>query len=75
MLFLIGAPEIGWASVFIFLPFIVLTLHILTRAGSYGDDAAVARHISEFPYNRKFLTPIQTPGNVEKTNVPRRRRA
>src|SRR5258708_1403241 len=60
MLFLIDAPNIGWASVFIFLPFIVLTLHILTRAGSYGDDAAVARHIGDFPYNRDFLIPVQT---------------
>ncbi len=74
MLFLIGAPEIGWASVFIFLPFIVLTLHILTRAGSYGDDAAVARHLSDFPYNRDFLTPVQRPDDVKKSSTPGRRR-
>src|SRR3984893_2295087 len=75
MLFLIRAPNIGWASVFIFLPFIVLTLHILTRAGSYGDDAAVARHIGEFPYNSAFLTLVQTPDDVKKSDAPRRRRA
>ncbi len=75
MLFLIGAPEIGWASVFIFLPFVVLTLHILTRAGSYGDNAAVARYIGDFPYNRDFLTPVQSPDDVKKSSTPGRRRA
>lgn len=55
MLFRIGAANIGWASVFIFLPFSVLALHILTRRDCYGDDAAVERHLADFPYERGLL--------------------
>jgi uncharacterized membrane protein len=54
MLFRIGAPTIGWAAVFIYLPFIVLAIHIVTRADSYGDDAAIARHLADFPYEREL---------------------
>ncbi len=54
MLFRIGAANIGWASVFIFLPFSVLAIHILTRRDCYGDDAAVERHLADFPYERGF---------------------
>lgn len=75
MLFLIGAPEIGWASVFIFLPFVVVALHIVTRAESYGDAAAVARHLADFPYNAEFLRQVPTPRDANKLNTPRRRRA
>ncbi|HYK64814.1 MAG TPA: carotenoid biosynthesis protein, partial [Patescibacteria group bacterium] len=52
MLFIIDAPNIGWASVFIYLPFIVLAIHILTRRESWGDAAAVERHLTDFPYER-----------------------
>ncbi len=52
MLFRIGASEIGWASVFIHLPFLALALHIVTRADSYGDSAAIRRHLADFPYDR-----------------------
>ena len=51
MLFLIRAPEIGWASVFIYLPFIALAIHTVTRADSYGDAGAIERHLEDFPYN------------------------
>ena len=34
MLFRIDAPNIGWAAVFIYLPFTVLAIHILTRRES-----------------------------------------
>jgi uncharacterized membrane protein len=51
MLFVIGAREIAWASVFIYLPFLVLILHIVTRTESYGDTAAIARHVVDFPYD------------------------
>jgi Carotenoid biosynthesis protein len=57
MLFRIGAPEIGWASVFIFLPFAVLAVHIVTRRESYGDAAAIARHLEDFPYDVKIREP------------------
>jgi len=75
MLFLIDAPNIGWASVFIFLPFIVLVLHMVTRTESYGDTSAVARHLVDFPYNAEFLTPARTPRGVAKVDQSRRRRA
>lgn len=51
MLFLIRAPEVGWAGVFIYLPFTALAIHIVTRADSYGDAGAIARHLEDFPYN------------------------
>jgi uncharacterized membrane protein len=51
MLFVIGARNIAWASVFIFLPFVVLILHTVTRAESYGDAHAIARHLADFPYD------------------------
>lgn len=52
MLFRIGAPNIGWAAIFIYLPFLVLAIHILTRPDCYGDAAAVERHLRDFPYER-----------------------
>jgi uncharacterized membrane protein len=52
MLFVIDAPNLGWASVFIYLPFTVLAIHILTRRESWGDAAAVERHLADFPYER-----------------------
>lgn len=51
MLFVIRAPEIGWSGVFIFLPMLVLAIHILTRADAYGDEGAIARHLKDFPYD------------------------
>jgi hypothetical protein len=59
MLFRIGAPNIGWASVFIYLPFAVLALHILTRRESYGDDSALERHLADFSYERDL--PVWKP--------------
>jgi putative membrane protein len=54
MLFRIGAPTIGWAAIFIYLPFIVLAIHIITRRDSYGDDGALRRHLADFPYEREL---------------------
>ena len=51
MLFVIRAPEIGWSGAFIFAPFIALALHLITRASSYGDHAAIAAHLADFPYD------------------------
>lgn len=51
MLFVIGASEMGWASIFIFVPFIALAVHIITRPGSNGDAGAVARHLADFPWD------------------------
>ena len=52
MLFVIHAPEIAWASLFIFVPFGGLALHTVTRSESYGDSSAIARHLADFPFNR-----------------------
>ncbi|MGH7815077.1 MAG: carotenoid biosynthesis protein [Candidatus Binataceae bacterium] len=52
MLFVIGAEEIAWASVFIYLPFLALAVHIVTRRESYGDAAVLQRHLADFPYER-----------------------
>jgi uncharacterized membrane protein len=70
MLFVIGARDIAWASVFIYLPLGVLILHIVTRGESYGDGGAVARHLADFPYdalvfmehaNVDFTAPLISP--------------
>ncbi len=53
MLFLIGASEIAWTGVFIFVPFLALALHMLSRADSYGDETALARHLADFPYEKE----------------------
>jgi uncharacterized membrane protein len=51
MLFRIGATEIGWASVFIYLPFLTLVIHIVTRSESYGGQEAIENHLRDFPYD------------------------
>ncbi len=55
MLFRIGAYEIAWASVFIYLPFLALAAHILTRPDSRGGADAIERHLKDFPYDRGFI--------------------
>ncbi len=59
MLFIIRAYEIAWASVFIYLPFTVMVLHIITRRDSYGDVPAIERHLDDFPYERTWVKPAQ----------------
>src|ERR1700720_1211153 len=54
MLFRIDALEIAWAGIFIFLPLLALGLHIVTRSESWGDGAAVERHLADFPYGRSL---------------------
>jgi uncharacterized membrane protein len=73
MLFLIGAAEIAWASVFIYLPFVVLGVHIVTRRDCWGDAAALERHLADFPWERGLAIwnrELPAPGSA-----PRRRRA
>ncbi len=57
MLFMIHAAHIAWASVFIFLPFVAMLLHTMTRAESYGSDEAISRHLADFPFNRDRFDP------------------
>ena len=54
MLFDIRAPEIGWASIFMFVPFTVTVFHTLTRRESYGGADAIAQHVADFPYDRRI---------------------
>ena len=56
MLFRIGAAEIGWASVFIYLPFLAFALHILTRPDAYGTRGAILRHLVDFPYDAAYVS-------------------
>jgi len=66
MLFRVGAGEIAWSGIFIFLPLIALALNIVTRAECWGDAAAVERHLADFPYERSLAvwnaTSPQPPG-------------
>jgi putative membrane protein len=66
MLFAIHAYEIAWASVFIYLPFTVMVLHILTRADSRGGAAAIERHLADFPYERGLS--VWTRGRIEPSH-------
>ena len=54
MLFIIGAYEIAWASVFIYLPFSVMVVHLMTRAENWGTQDAIERHLADFPYEREL---------------------
>jgi hypothetical protein len=54
MLFCVGASEIAWTGIFMFLPLIALGLNIVTRAECWGDAAAVERHLADFPYERSL---------------------
>jgi uncharacterized membrane protein len=53
MLFIIHAPEIGLASVFIFLPCLVMVVHTLTWRECFGDADVIARHLADFPFSGK----------------------
>jgi len=64
MLFRVGAPEIAWAGIFIFLPILALGLHIVTRAECWGGAAAVERHLADFPYERSLVVWSATPARA-----------
>jgi uncharacterized membrane protein len=51
MAFVIEAPTIAWAAIFIFLPFVALIANILTHPGFRATPAEVARHCEDFPYD------------------------
>jgi len=68
MLFRIGEPGIAWASVFIYVPFLTLSLHILTRRDFHADLSAIERHLEDFPYERDL------PGWPEVEPQPARER-
>ncbi|HEY2486231.1 MAG TPA: carotenoid biosynthesis protein [Candidatus Binataceae bacterium] len=62
MLFRIGATEIGWASVFIYLPFLTLVIHIVTRTESYGGPETIEDHLRDFPYDNGIIGAERGPG-------------
>ena len=66
MLFAIGAREIAWASVFVYLPFAALILHIVTRAESHGDAAAISRHLGDFPYDAAAFADLPVPVDPDR---------
>lgn len=72
MLFRIGAAGIGWASVFIFGPFAALIVNTMARADSYGNHAALMRHLEDFPWERGLA--VWALGMNERP-APQRRRA
>ncbi len=74
MLFRIGADEIGWASVFIFVPFAAFVVHIVTRPESYGDAGAIQRHLADFAYNAAFVVGGDARGSSEPHPAPVRQR-
>lgn len=70
MLFRIGAAEIAWASIFIYLPVAMFVAHIVTRGESYGDIDAVARHLADFPYEKDL--PAFAPARASAAQRRRR---
>lgn len=69
MLFRIGAYGVAWASVFLFLPFVALAAHILTRRESFGDAGAIAWHLADFPFDRNLPVwpqPLEREGAAVK---------
>jgi uncharacterized membrane protein len=65
MAFVIDAPTIAWAAIFIFLPFIALIVNTLTHPGIQATPGEVARHLEDFPYDtapapaRRALSPLR----------------
>lgn len=70
MLFRIGAAEIGWASVFIYLPFLALVIHIVTRSDSYGGQEAIENHLRDFPYGEGIIGGrAQQPSPISRRGI------
>jgi uncharacterized membrane protein len=69
MLFRIGASNIAWAGIFIFLPFTALAIHIVTGREHQGDAEALARHLEDFPYDSGL--PMR-PGPLRDETLRRR---
>jgi putative membrane protein len=74
MLFRIGALDVAWASVFIFLPFAAMVVHIVTRPDSYGDASAIERHLADFPYNRAYVQENDDRASNDLYSAPGRER-
>ena len=71
MLFRIGATVIGWASVFIYLPFLTLVVHIVTRSDSYGGQEAIENHLRDFRYDDGIIAANrgQPPSPISRRGI------
>ena len=71
MLFRIGATEIGWASAFIYLPFLTLVVHIVTRSDSYGGQEAIENHLRDFRYDDGIIAANrgQPPSPISRRGI------
>ncbi len=72
MLFAVGAPTIGWSSIFIFLPFLALIANTLTRPGSRASAADIERHLEDFPYDTEPDTSRLAPAAVAQSHASAR---
>jgi putative membrane protein len=73
MLFRIGARDVAWASVFIFVPFVALAAHIVTRRDYRGDAEAIAQHLDDFPFEADLpVWPPQRSGTARDEGLRRR---
>jgi uncharacterized membrane protein len=70
MQFMIHADQIAWASVFIFVPFLAMLLHTITRAESYGGDEAISQHLADFPFNRARFEPALSARSCSRSYLP-----
>jgi len=73
MLFRIGAQTAAWASIFIFIPFVAMVIHTVTRREHQGDAGAIVRHLDDFPFEADLPVWPQQPG--AKRNEALRQRA
>ncbi len=73
MLFRIGALEVAWASVFIFMPMVALAAHLVIRREHHADADAIARHLADFPFEADL--PIWPRRPTTPRDVTLRRRA
>jgi uncharacterized membrane protein len=69
MTFIIHASEVGWASIFIFLPLLAMVLHTLTRSQCYGDSDAIESHLADFPFNRDAFRGVLSTRRERVTRI------
>jgi uncharacterized membrane protein len=69
MTFIIHASEVGWASIFIFLPLLAMVLHTLTRSQCYGDLDAIENHLADFPFNRDAFRGVLSTRRERVTRI------
>ncbi|HKV55287.1 MAG TPA: carotenoid biosynthesis protein [Candidatus Binataceae bacterium] len=71
MLFAIRALTIGWASVFVFLPFVAMALHTITRPEVYQNVDAIASHLADFPFDGDGFEEVRAPNSSGQRSFSR----